>query len=71
MTTVSVCKRAGSTPYILRSFEHVSDVIRFVDSWRGFHVTIVNGDGQPIDLGTLRRVSRADNPATVESEVSA
>jgi len=71
VTTVSVCKRAGFTPYILRTFESVSDAVKFADSWRGFHVTIVNGDGQPIDLGTLRRVSRADNPATVESEVSA
>ena len=49
MTTVSVCKRAGFTPFFQRSFEDVSEAARFADSWRPMYVTIRDESGQALD----------------------
>ena len=49
MTTVSVCKRAGFTPFFQRSFDDVSEAARFADSWRPMHVTIHDESGQALD----------------------
>ena len=49
MTTVSVCKRAGFTPFFQRAFEDVSEAARFADSWRPMHVTIHDESGQAFD----------------------
>ena len=49
MTTVSVSKRAGFTPFFQRSFDDVSEAARFADSWRPMHVTIQNESGQALD----------------------
>jgi len=63
MTTVSVCKRAGFTPFFQRSFESVSDVLGFVESWRGFHVTIQSESGPTMTPCEFIRANKADEPA--------
>ena len=49
MTTVSVCKREGFTPFFQRSFDDLSEAARFADSWRPLHVTIHDESGQALD----------------------
>ena len=63
MTTVSVCKRAGFTPFFQRSFDDVSEAARFVESWLPMHVAIRNEAGQAIDPYTFIRASKSDGPA--------
>jgi len=62
MTTVSVSKRAGFTPFFQRSFDDVSEAARFVESWLPMHVTIADEAGQTIDPYTFIRGSKADGP---------
>ena len=63
MTTVSVSKRAGFTPFFQRSFEDVSEAARFVESWLAMHVTIRNEAGQTIDPYTFIRGSKSSESA--------
>ncbi len=49
MTTVSVCKREGFTPFFQRCFEDVSEAARFADSWRPLHVTVHDESGRALD----------------------
>jgi ribosomal protein S27AE len=50
MTTVSVAKREGLSPFFQRSFEDVSEAARFADSWLLMHVTIDDESGQAVDV---------------------
>ena len=63
MTTVSVCKRAGFTPFFQRSFDDVSEAARFVESWLPMHVAIRNESGEAIDPYTFIRGNKSDGPA--------
>jgi len=63
MTTVSVSKRAGFTPFFQRSFDAVSDAVRFVESWLPMHVTIRNQAGEAIDPYTFIRGSKSNESA--------
>ena len=55
MTTVSVSKRAGLTPFFQRSFDDVSEAARFADSWRPMYVTIHDESGQALDASDFIR----------------
>ena len=57
MTTVSVCKRAGFTPFFQRTFDDVSEAVRFADSWRPMHVTVHDESGQALDPSDFIRCS--------------
>ncbi len=63
MTTVSVCKRAGFTPYFQRSFDAVSDALRFAESWFPMHVTIHDESGKAMDPCDFIRANKATEPA--------
>jgi Zn finger protein HypA/HybF involved in hydrogenase expression len=49
MTTVSVAKREGLSPFFQRSFDDPKEAARFADSWRPMHVTIHDESGQALD----------------------
>ena len=68
MTTVSVAKRQGFTPFFERSFDAVSDAARFVESWLGCHVTIRNESGQTIDPYAFLRSSKVDGAGLLPAE---
>ena len=63
MTTVSVSKRAGFTPFFQRSFDDVSEAARFVESWLPMHVAIRNESGDAIDPYTFIRGSKSNESA--------
>lgn len=63
MTTVSVSKRAGFTPFFQRSFEDISEAARFVESWLPMHVAIRNESGETIDPYTFIRGSKSNESA--------
>jgi hypothetical protein len=63
MTTVSVCKRAGFTPFFQRSFDDVSEAARFVESWLPMHVAIFDESGQAIDPYTFIRGNKSNESA--------
>ena len=63
MITVSVAKREGLSSIFQRSFEHVSEAARFAESWLPLHVTIRDESGQPIDVHSFIRQSKANESA--------
>lgn len=65
MTTVSVCKRAGFTPFFQRSFDDVSEAARFADSWRPMHVTIADESGQALDPSDFIRCKGKPNDSAL------
>ena len=66
MTTVSVSKREGLSPFFERSFEDVSEAARFAESWLPMHVVIRNESGQPIDLYSLIHAGEPAQPVRAD-----
>jgi ribosomal protein L37AE/L43A len=65
MTTVSVSKREGLSPFFERCFDDVSEAARFAESWLSMHVTIRDEAGQTIDPYTFMRGINSDGSAVL------
>ncbi len=71
MTTVSVAKREGLSPFFERSFDDVSEAARFAESWSGMYVTVRDESGQPINPYSLIRANQPGEPGLLPDESAA
>jgi len=63
MTTVSVAKREGLSPFFQRSFDDFSEAARFVDSWLPMHVAIRDESGQAVDIYSFLKTHKPKESA--------